>query len=66
MTYLDIDELAQRLGQSPRTIKRNLKNNPRAVPPRMHLPNSRMLRWRTAEVENWIFETDWNFGRSCG
>jgi predicted DNA-binding transcriptional regulator AlpA len=65
-TYLDIDELSQRLGKSTSTIRRNLKNNPRAVPPRMHLPHSGMLRWQAAEVENWIFETGWNFGRDCG
>jgi predicted DNA-binding transcriptional regulator AlpA len=43
-----------------------MKNNPRTVPPRMHLPDSGMLRWRAVEVENWIFETGWNFNRGCG
>jgi predicted DNA-binding transcriptional regulator AlpA len=57
--YLDIDELAERLGQRPRTIRQKLARNPQAMPPRMHLPGSALLRWRAHEVENWIVETGW-------
>lgn len=60
-TYLDIHELAALLGQSTRTIQHNLVNCPHLVPPKMHIPSSRMLRWRRHEVEAWMFETGvWN------
>lgn len=58
-TYLDIQELAEMLRQSPRTIRRHLAQKPYLVPPKMHMPNSQMLRWRACEVENWMFETGW-------
>lgn len=56
-TYLDIDELALLLGESARTIRRNLARRPSAVPPKMHIPGTAMLRWRLHEVENWMAET---------
>lgn len=58
-TYLDIDELAQMLGRSSSSIRRDLARRPFRVPPKMHLPGSKMLHWRTCDVENWMFETDW-------
>lgn len=54
--YLDIFELAELLGKRPETIRRNLKSKPWAVPPRMHIPSTRMLRWRKTEVESWLQE----------
>lgn len=54
--YLDIYELAELLGQRPETIQKNMKSRPWCVPPRMHIPGTRMLRWRKAEVETWLFE----------
>lgn len=53
---LDVDELAQLLGRSAGTIKKDLKRNPSAVPPRVHLPGTRLLRWRPRDVERWINE----------
>lgn len=63
-TYLDIDELAVILGKSARTIKRNLAKNASVVPPKMHFADSQMLRWRVAEVEQWIVETGWPVGKA--
>lgn len=56
-TYLDIFELATLLGQSTRTIRRNLVNCPHLIPPKVYIPGSRMLRWRSHEVERWMYET---------
>jgi predicted DNA-binding transcriptional regulator AlpA len=54
--YLDIYDLAEVLGKTPETIRRNLKNRPMTVPPTLHIPGTRMLRWRRADVEGWICE----------
>jgi predicted DNA-binding transcriptional regulator AlpA len=51
---LDLQELATVLGRSPETIKKDLKRNPGAVPPRLQLPHTRLLRWRAADVEVWL------------
>jgi len=59
MKYLDIDELAELLGQSVNTIKKKLVANPTSLPPKMHLPGASMLRWRAQEVQNWMMETDY-------
>ncbi len=53
---LDLFELAEVLGRSPETIKKDLKRNPRAVPPRVHLPGTRLLRWRPVDVDAWLAE----------
>jgi len=53
---LDIQELAELLARSPNTIKKDLKRNPRAVPPRLHIPGTRLLRWRRIDVEAWLAE----------
>ena len=51
---LDLDELAQMLRRSPETIKKDLKRNPEAVPPRLMLPHTRLLRWRASDVDAWL------------
>ena len=51
---LDLSELAEVLGRSPETIKKDLKRNPGAVPPRLQLPHTRLLRWRARDVETWL------------
>lgn len=51
---LDLQALAQFLGRSPHTIRRDLRRNPDAVPPRVQLPGTRLLRWREAEVNAWL------------
>lgn len=51
---LNLDDLAHLLGRSPDTIKKDLRRNPAAVPPRMVLPGTRLLRWQLADVQAWM------------
>ena len=51
---LDVGQLAELLGRSPETIKKDLKRNPLAVPPRLHVPGTRLLRWRPCDVQAWL------------
>lgn len=55
--YLDMDELAKVMGLSSGTIRKKLKSAPTEIPPKMHLPGTKMLRWRHQEVESWMVET---------
>lgn len=54
--YLDIYELIEMLGKSPVAIRKALKNNKRTVPPRIHIPGTKMLRWRKSDVDVWLEE----------
>lgn len=51
---LTIVDVARLLGRSPATLKSDLLRNPQAVPPRVQLPGTRLLRWREADVEAWL------------
>jgi predicted DNA-binding transcriptional regulator AlpA len=51
---LDIKALAALLQRSPETIRKDMARNPAAVPPRVRLPGTRLLRWRAADVESWL------------
>lgn len=51
---LAVQELAGLLRRSPETIKRDLRRNPSAVPRRLTLPGTRLLRWRAIDVERWL------------
>ena len=51
---LDLQALAQLLGRRPETIRRDLRRNPAAVPPRTLIPGTRLLRWREADVSAWL------------
>lgn len=51
---LTIVDVARLLGRSPATLKSDLLRNPQAVPPRVHMPGTRLLRWREADVEAWL------------
>jgi len=53
---LDLHELSTLLGRSPETIKKDLKRNRLAVPPRLHIPGTRLLRWRQIDVDAWLAE----------
>jgi predicted DNA-binding transcriptional regulator AlpA len=53
-TLIDVNELARVLRRSPATIKRDLRRNPAAVPPRTSLPGTRLLRWSVADVQVWL------------
>lgn len=54
LKMLDLQELSDLLGRSPETIKKDLKRNPLAVPPRLHIPGTRLLRWRAVDVDAWL------------
>jgi len=54
LNLLDLDDLATMLGRSPETIKKDLRRNRLAVPPRVHIPGTRLLRWRVTDVEAWL------------
>lgn len=51
---ITLDELAAILRRSAQTIKKDLRRNPDAVPPRLSLPGTRLLRWREADVTAWL------------
>ena len=51
---LDLTELSVLLGRSRETIKKDMKRNRLAVPPRLHIPGTRLLRWRQCDVEAWL------------
>lgn len=53
-TLLDLNELSTLLGRSPETIKKDMKRNRLAVPPRLHIPGTRLLRWRKVDVDTWL------------
>jgi predicted DNA-binding transcriptional regulator AlpA len=51
---LTLNELATVLGRGAQTIRQDLRRNPHAVPPRLSLPGTRLLRWREADVTAWL------------
>jgi predicted DNA-binding transcriptional regulator AlpA len=51
---IDIDGLARLLNRNAATIRRDLRRNPDAVPPRLQLPGTRLLRWREADIAAWL------------
>ena len=53
-TILDLTDLADLLGRSPETIKKDIKRNRLAVPPRLHITGTRLLRWRRPDVDAWL------------
>jgi len=54
MQLLDLHDLAALLKRAPDTIKRDLRRNPLAVPPRLQIPGTRLLRWREQDVSKWL------------
>lgn len=53
-TLMDLNQLSTLLGRSTETIKKDLKRNRLAVPPRLYIPGTRLLRWRRIDVEAWL------------
>lgn len=51
---LDLNELSALLGRSPETVKKDLRRNRLAVPPRIEIPGTRLLRWRLVDVQRWL------------
>jgi predicted DNA-binding transcriptional regulator AlpA len=56
MRLLEIDDIAALLGRSAETIRKDIRRNPMAVPPRLHIPGTRLLRWRECDVKAWRTE----------
>lgn len=54
LPLLDLNDLSRALKRSPETIKRDLRRNPHAVPPRLQLPGTKLLRWREEDVSAWL------------
>lgn len=54
IAILDLTDLADLLGRSPETIKKDIGRNCLAVPPRLHIPGTRLLRWRRVDVDAWL------------
>ena len=63
---LTLDEVAQLMRRSPGTIKKDMRRNPDAVPPRLLLPHTRLLRWRQADVQAWLAQFVQTAPRSGG
>ena len=53
---LDLHALSIFLGRSVETIKKDMKRNRLAVPPRVCIPGTRLLRWQPTDVDGWITE----------
>jgi len=54
ISILDLADLAALLGRSPQTIRKDIQRNRLAVPPRLHIPGTRLLRWRRVDVDVWL------------
>ena len=51
---LALNDVARCLGRSAETLKKDMRRNPCAVPPRVIVPGARLLRWRVSDVEAWL------------
>ena len=51
---LELEDLAVLMGRSPETIRKDLRRNPAAVPPRLIIAGTRLLRWRAVDVQAWL------------
>jgi len=51
---LELKGLAALMGRSPETIRKDLRRNPAAVPPRLVIAGTRLLRWRATDVQAWL------------
>ena len=51
---LGITEIAAILRKSPKTVREDVSRRPEALPPRLIIPNSRLVVWRMKEVEEWL------------
>ncbi|PKO27562.1 MAG: hypothetical protein CVU36_19730 [Betaproteobacteria bacterium HGW-Betaproteobacteria-9] len=56
LQLLTLAEVAKLLGRRPETVRKDLIRNPGAVPPRLVIPGTRLLRWRTEDIESWLTE----------
>ena len=53
-TLLNVAELAQVLGITPKAVYCRLHEGRQSVPTSLHIPGSTRLRWRQSDVEAWL------------
>ena len=53
-TVLELKDVAALLARSPETIRKDIHRNPAAVPPRLLIAGTRLLRWRAEDVHAWL------------
>jgi predicted DNA-binding transcriptional regulator AlpA len=53
-SVLELKDLAVLLGRRPETIRKDIHRNPAAVPPRLIIAGTRLLRWRAVDVHAWL------------
>lgn len=51
---LTVHDLKAILGRSVVTIQKDITRRPSAVPPRVLIPGTRLLRWRPSDVQAWL------------
>lgn len=54
MKTLGIDEVAELLHKSPRTVREDLRRRPNAIPPTLRIPGSRTTLWLEETVRDWL------------
>jgi predicted DNA-binding transcriptional regulator AlpA len=54
MNLLTVTDLSRILGRSPHTVRADVHRKPDALPPRLQLPGTRLLRWRQCDVDYWL------------
>lgn len=53
-SLLTVQDLAQILRKSIHSVRHDVNRNPRSLPPRVVLPGTQRLLWRSHDVEAWI------------
>ncbi len=56
MITLTIDDLAEVLKRSKKSIYSDVTRNPASLPPRVIIPGSSRLLWRKETVDKWLEE----------
>jgi hypothetical protein len=54
LKLLDLDQLAALIGGSFGNQKERPPQESAAVPPRLHIPGTRLMRWCGCDVEAWL------------
>lgn len=54
MQTLDVDQLAELLHMSRKTVLNRISKDPESMPPRLRIPNSRCPLWIRDDVEAWL------------
>ncbi len=49
-----LEEMAAIVGRKVSTVRGDVTRRPESLPPRLMIPNSRLVRWRLVDVERWL------------